>query len=99
MAEAPQRGLDWFAPAQFEEAICCFEEYLRHAGTSEVWNNWAMAHFASGCIPKLREDLKREPRLDPRNIQAVGNLRVLAASSIDYPGKNQQKDTRGKTHV
>jgi tetratricopeptide (TPR) repeat protein len=79
MAEAHQHGLELFAQCRYQEAIACFEECLRQAETSEVWNDWATAQFASGRVQQAREGLKRALQLDPRNTQAAQNLRLLDA--------------------
>ena len=94
MAEAYQRGIKLFGQGRYQEAICCFEECLRQAETSEVWNDWATAYFASGRVQEAREGLKRALQLDPQNAQAAENLRLLdgfAASARKCSGKNQQR--------
>jgi MoaA/NifB/PqqE/SkfB family radical SAM enzyme len=99
MAVAHQRGIELFGQGQYQEAICCFEECLRQAETSEVWNDWATAHFACGRPREAREGLKRALQLDPQNTQAAENLRVLdalAASPPNSSGENLQKVAWGK---
>lgn len=94
MVEAYQRGLELFGQGRYKEAICCFEECLQQAETSEVWNDWATAHFASGRVQEAREGLKRALQLDPQNTQAVDNLRLLDALAVspqNCSGENQQK--------
>ncbi len=94
MAEAHQRGLELFGQGRFQEAIGCFEECLRRAETSEVWNDWATAQFASGRAGEAKEGLKRALQLDPQNTQAVENLRLLDGLARQLPdsfGENQQK--------
>jgi len=94
MAQAHQRGIELFAQGRYQEAIGCFEECLRQAETSEVWNDWATAQFAFGRVPQAREGLKRALQLDPQNHQAAENLRLLAAlgaSPQEFSGENQQR--------
>jgi len=94
MAEAHQRGIELFAQGQYQEAIGCFEECLRQAETSEIWNDWATAQFASGRVWEARQGLKRALQLNPQNIQAAENLRrlvALAGSPQECSGENQPK--------
>jgi hypothetical protein len=91
MAQAHQRGLELFGQGQYQEAIGCFEECLRQAETSGVWNDWATAQFASGRVQEARAGLKRALQLDPRNTQAAENLRLvvsLAGSPQGCSGPN-----------
>jgi len=93
MAEAHQRGLQLFAESQYEAAIRCFEESLRQAETSEVWNDWATAQFASGHAEAAMTGLRRALRLDSQNAQAAENLRALnslAASPLSWPGSSHE---------
>jgi tetratricopeptide (TPR) repeat protein len=99
MAEAHQRGIELFGQGRYKEAICCFEECLRQAETSEVWNDWATAQFASGRVREASEGLKRALQLDPQNTQAAENLRLLdalAASPQKRSEENQQRVTGKK---
>jgi tetratricopeptide (TPR) repeat protein len=98
MAEAHQRGLELFGQGRYQEAIGCFEACLQQAETSEVWNDWATAHLASGHIREARQGLERALQLDPRNTQATGNLRLLDAltsSQKKGSGEKQQKQNSG----
>ena len=94
MAEAHQRGIELFARGQYQEAIGCFEECLRQAETSEIWNDWATAQFASGRVREARQGLKRALQLNPQNMQAAENLCrlvTLAGSPQKCSGENQPK--------
>jgi tetratricopeptide (TPR) repeat protein len=98
VAEAYQRGLELFGQGRYQEAIFCFEACLQQAETSEVWNDWATAHFASGHIREARQGLERALQLDPQNTQAAGNLRLLdalASSPQKGSGGKQQKQNSG----
>jgi tetratricopeptide (TPR) repeat protein/wyosine [tRNA(Phe)-imidazoG37] synthetase (radical SAM superfamily) len=102
MVETRQRGIQLFAQGHYPEAIGCFEECLRQAETSEVWNDWAAAQFALGRVREASEGLKRALQLDPRNTQAAQNLRllnVLVASRQKSSGENQQGLTGKKPVV
>jgi sulfatase maturation enzyme AslB (radical SAM superfamily) len=93
MAEAHQRGLELFGQGRYQEAIGCFEECLQQAETSEAWNDWATAQFASGRVMQAREGLKRALQLDPQNAQAAENIRLVAGLSTSLrrcSGGNQQ---------
>jgi hypothetical protein len=50
VAQAHQRGIELFAQGRHNEAMGCFEEGLHQAETSEVWNDWVTAQFASGRV-------------------------------------------------
>ena len=94
MAETHQRGIELFAQGRYHEAICCFEECLRQRETSEIWNDWATAQFASGRVAQAQDGLKRALQLEPRNAQAAGNLRLvdaLAGSRQRCSGENQRR--------
>jgi MoaA/NifB/PqqE/SkfB family radical SAM enzyme len=79
MVEAHQRGLALFGEGRYQEAIGCFEECLRQAETSEVWNDWATAQYVSGHAGEAKEGLRRALQLDPQNSQAAENLRIISA--------------------
>jgi len=79
MVGAHQRGLELFGQGRYEEAIRCFEAYLRESETSQAWNDWAAAQFALGRAREAAEGLRRALQLNPQNTQAIQNIHRLAA--------------------
>jgi len=85
MAEAHEWGLHFFAEGQYQAALECFEECLRQAETSEVWNDWATTQFAAGRLEVAKRGLKRALELDPHNAQAAANLSALETLAVTPP--------------
>lgn len=77
--EVLQRGIRLYAQKRFAEAAQVFGQGLADAETSELWNDWAMAHLALGRPTEAEQGFCRALELNPANPQALANLGILMA--------------------
>lgn len=81
MQDKHQLGLQKFKEGNWAEAVRLLGHALGEAESSECWNDWAAAQFASGNSSDAEEGFRRALEVDPGNLQAAGNLGALLSES------------------
>jgi tRNA (mo5U34)-methyltransferase len=80
-AEKHEQALQCYREGRFDEAVCRLGEALAEEQTSELWNDWAVAHLACGRAVDAEHGFRRALECDPRDAQAAANLGALLAQS------------------
>src|SRR5580704_18418382 len=83
-AEKHEQALQSYREGRFDEAVCRLGEALAEEQTSELWNDWAVAHLACGRAANAEQGFRRALECDPRDAQAAANLGALLAQSGQF---------------
>jgi Flp pilus assembly protein TadD len=79
VADKHQGAIQLYGAGRYREAFALLNDALNAGGSSELWNDWAVAALACEEVGKAEAGFRRALALDPTNGEAAVNLGALLA--------------------